>query len=238
MLRKFERCPLIPPPEILSSGKPAPFTLPGSPGSSKVRKFEFHNSICRFIQSYFNSHFGALVDVSADLRQEVESQTPTKRLTKSIRLSRFAAHNAFHHCEQCHAYCEAGPAAQVRPSMPPPPAEALLSSPLVKTHLVCSCRSAPSTLSPSPRPCLERRSSFSFSSLKPRRSTSSSVRRAATWSACVCLWCPQRFVLLCHHIWSCLEFHSHHLLIRFQGVFFRDLLIVIDPFLGSPQQKF
>lgn len=121
MLRKFERCPLIPPPEILSSGKPAPFTLPGSPGSSKVRKFEFHNSICRFIQSYFNSHFGALVDVSADLRQEVESQTPTKRLTKSIRLSRFAAHNAFHHCEQCHAYCEAGPAAQVRPSMPPPP---------------------------------------------------------------------------------------------------------------------
>uniref|UniRef100_H2MTI9 GREB1 like retinoic acid receptor coactivator n=1 Tax=Oryzias latipes TaxID=8090 RepID=H2MTI9_ORYLA len=48
-----------------------------------------------------------------DLRQEVESQTPTKRLTKSIRLSRFAAHNAFHHCEQCHAYCEAGPAAQL-----------------------------------------------------------------------------------------------------------------------------
>uniref|UniRef100_A0A8C7YA57 GREB1 like retinoic acid receptor coactivator n=1 Tax=Oryzias sinensis TaxID=183150 RepID=A0A8C7YA57_9TELE len=46
-------------------------------------------------------------------RQEVESQTPTRRLTKSIRLSRFAAHNAFHHCEQCHAYCEAGPAAQL-----------------------------------------------------------------------------------------------------------------------------
>lgn len=31
-----------------------------------------------------------------------------------MRLSRFAAHNAFHHCEQCHNYCEAGPAAQVR----------------------------------------------------------------------------------------------------------------------------
>uniref|UniRef100_A0A8C7Y7H4 GREB1 like retinoic acid receptor coactivator n=1 Tax=Oryzias sinensis TaxID=183150 RepID=A0A8C7Y7H4_9TELE len=44
---------------------------------------------------------------------KVESQTPTRRLTKSIRLSRFAAHNAFHHCEQCHAYCEAGPAAQL-----------------------------------------------------------------------------------------------------------------------------
>uniref|UniRef100_A0A673A2V2 Growth regulating estrogen receptor binding 1 n=1 Tax=Sphaeramia orbicularis TaxID=375764 RepID=A0A673A2V2_9TELE len=42
-----------------------------------------------------------------------ESQTPAKRETKSIRLSKFAAHNAFHHCEQCHHYCEAGPASQL-----------------------------------------------------------------------------------------------------------------------------
>uniref|UniRef100_A0A667ZU15 GREB1 like retinoic acid receptor coactivator n=1 Tax=Myripristis murdjan TaxID=586833 RepID=A0A667ZU15_9TELE len=42
-----------------------------------------------------------------------ESQTPAKRETKSIRLSRFAAHNAFHHCEQCHQYCEASPATQL-----------------------------------------------------------------------------------------------------------------------------
>uniref|UniRef100_A0A665UWB5 Growth regulating estrogen receptor binding 1 n=1 Tax=Echeneis naucrates TaxID=173247 RepID=A0A665UWB5_ECHNA len=42
-----------------------------------------------------------------------ESQTPPERETKSIRLSRFAAHNAFHHCEQCHHYCEAGPASQL-----------------------------------------------------------------------------------------------------------------------------
>uniref|UniRef100_A0A673A2N3 Growth regulating estrogen receptor binding 1 n=1 Tax=Sphaeramia orbicularis TaxID=375764 RepID=A0A673A2N3_9TELE len=40
-------------------------------------------------------------------------QTPAKRETKSIRLSKFAAHNAFHHCEQCHHYCEAGPASQL-----------------------------------------------------------------------------------------------------------------------------
>ncbi|KAF3699465.1 GREB1-like protein [Channa argus] len=38
---------------------------------------------------------------------------PHKRETKSIRLSKFAAHNAFHHCEQCHHYCEAGPATQL-----------------------------------------------------------------------------------------------------------------------------
>lgn len=42
-----------------------------------------------------------------------EGETPAKRETKSIRLSRFAAHNAFHHCEQCHHYCEAVPATQV-----------------------------------------------------------------------------------------------------------------------------
>uniref|UniRef100_A0A8P4JZJ6 GREB1 like retinoic acid receptor coactivator n=1 Tax=Dicentrarchus labrax TaxID=13489 RepID=A0A8P4JZJ6_DICLA len=45
--------------------------------------------------------------------KEGESQTPAKRETRSIRLSRFAAHNAFHHCEQCHHYCEAGPATQL-----------------------------------------------------------------------------------------------------------------------------
>uniref|UniRef100_A0A8C5C4G4 GREB1-like protein n=1 Tax=Gadus morhua TaxID=8049 RepID=A0A8C5C4G4_GADMO len=42
-----------------------------------------------------------------------ESQTQAKRETRSIRLSRFAAHNAFHHCEQCHHYCEASPATQL-----------------------------------------------------------------------------------------------------------------------------
>uniref|UniRef100_A0A8C5CN96 GREB1-like protein n=1 Tax=Gadus morhua TaxID=8049 RepID=A0A8C5CN96_GADMO len=49
-----------------------------------------------------------------DLKQEPqESQTQAKRETRSIRLSRFAAHNAFHHCEQCHHYCEASPATQL-----------------------------------------------------------------------------------------------------------------------------
>ncbi|CAL8345117.1 unnamed protein product [Merluccius merluccius] len=49
-----------------------------------------------------------------DLKQESqESQTQAKREIWSIRLSRFAAHNAFHHCEQCHHYCEASPATQL-----------------------------------------------------------------------------------------------------------------------------
>uniref|UniRef100_A0A6Q2ZFC1 GREB1-like protein n=1 Tax=Esox lucius TaxID=8010 RepID=A0A6Q2ZFC1_ESOLU len=41
------------------------------------------------------------------------NQMPVKRQTVSIRLSMFAAHNAFHHCEQCHHYGEANPATQL-----------------------------------------------------------------------------------------------------------------------------
>ncbi|KAM9791458.1 GREB1-like protein isoform 1-T1 [Syngnathus typhle] len=47
------------------------------------------------------------------LKQEDESQSEAKQETKSIRLTRFAAHNAFHHCEQCHHYCDASPATQL-----------------------------------------------------------------------------------------------------------------------------
>ncbi|KAM9845471.1 GREB1-like protein [Aulostomus maculatus] len=45
--------------------------------------------------------------------KQAESQTAATRETKSIRLTRFAAHNAFHHCEQCHHYCEASPDAEL-----------------------------------------------------------------------------------------------------------------------------
>ncbi|XP_055722234.1 GREB1-like protein [Salvelinus fontinalis] len=48
-----------------------------------------------------------------DPKLEGESQRPVKRETVSIRLSMFAAHNAFHHCEQCHHYCEGSPATQL-----------------------------------------------------------------------------------------------------------------------------
>ncbi|KAK5616463.1 GREB1-like protein [Crenichthys baileyi] len=48
-----------------------------------------------------------------EFKKEGENQTQCKRVTKSIRLNRFAAHNAFHHCEQCHQYCEAVPTTQL-----------------------------------------------------------------------------------------------------------------------------
>uniref|UniRef100_A0A8K9Y0T4 GREB1-like protein n=1 Tax=Oncorhynchus mykiss TaxID=8022 RepID=A0A8K9Y0T4_ONCMY len=54
-----------------------------------------------------------VIFVHADPKLEGESQMPVKRETVSIRLSMFAAHNAFHHCEQCHHYCEGSPATQL-----------------------------------------------------------------------------------------------------------------------------
>lgn len=43
-------------------------------------------------------------------QEEYDESGERKRKTVSIRLSMFAAHNAFHHCEQCHHYSEPGPA--------------------------------------------------------------------------------------------------------------------------------
>ncbi|CAM9434348.1 unnamed protein product [Lampetra fluviatilis] len=37
-----------------------------------------------------------------------------KRRTVSVTLSKFAAHNTFHHCEQCHLYTDPGPPTQAR----------------------------------------------------------------------------------------------------------------------------
>uniref|UniRef100_A0AAY4C4J3 GREB1-like protein n=1 Tax=Denticeps clupeoides TaxID=299321 RepID=A0AAY4C4J3_9TELE len=47
------------------------------------------------------------------VKSEGSTEDPAQRNTVSIRLSVFAAHNAFHHCEQCHHYCEASPASQI-----------------------------------------------------------------------------------------------------------------------------
>lgn len=58
-----------------------------------------------------------MCDMSFSLAEDFQQNAavPAKRETKSIRLTRFAAHNAFHHCDQCQHYCEADPAALVSP---------------------------------------------------------------------------------------------------------------------------
>ncbi|XP_032810468.2 GREB1-like protein isoform X1 [Petromyzon marinus] len=44
----------------------------------------------------------------------VERSGGAKRRTVSVTLSKFAAHNTFHHCEQCHLYTDPGPPTQAR----------------------------------------------------------------------------------------------------------------------------
>uniref|UniRef100_A0A8C9SI56 GREB1 like retinoic acid receptor coactivator n=1 Tax=Scleropages formosus TaxID=113540 RepID=A0A8C9SI56_SCLFO len=46
-----------------------------------------------------------------------KEDTMAKRDTVSVMLTQFAAHNAFHHCEECHRYSESSPAAEVSDCM-------------------------------------------------------------------------------------------------------------------------
>ncbi|KAM9322802.1 GREB1-like protein isoform 2-T3 [Pholidichthys leucotaenia] len=83
------------------------------PDIEEIRKLPFDSSL-RDPKFWKASpvHSGKMTKCLKEFNQG-ESQTAETRVTKSIRLSMFAAHNAFHHCEQCHYYCEAGPAAQL-----------------------------------------------------------------------------------------------------------------------------
>lgn len=45
--------------------------------------------------------------------KETKSGEPKKRETVSMMLTKYAAYNTFHHCEQCHQYMDINPAAQV-----------------------------------------------------------------------------------------------------------------------------
>lgn len=46
----------------------------------------------------------------------MKSEEPKKRETVSMMLTKYAAYNTFHHCEQCHQYMDINPAAQVSDS--------------------------------------------------------------------------------------------------------------------------
>ncbi|XP_041102098.1 GREB1-like protein [Polyodon spathula] len=48
--------------------------------------------------------------------KEIKREISAKRKTVSIMLTKYATHNTFHHCEQCHHYTEASPATQLSDS--------------------------------------------------------------------------------------------------------------------------
>ena len=53
--------------------------------------------------------------------KESKAEEPRKRETMSMMLTKYAAYNTFHHCEQCHQYMDFTSASQV-----PPPCSCLL----------------------------------------------------------------------------------------------------------------
>ncbi|XP_071410809.1 GREB1-like protein isoform X11 [Pithys albifrons albifrons] len=54
--------------------------------------------------------------VKQQTSKETKSEEPKKRETVSMMLTKYAAYNTFHHCEQCHQYMDINPAAQVSDS--------------------------------------------------------------------------------------------------------------------------
>uniref|UniRef100_A0A8B9P6I2 GREB1 like retinoic acid receptor coactivator n=1 Tax=Apteryx owenii TaxID=8824 RepID=A0A8B9P6I2_APTOW len=54
--------------------------------------------------------------VKQETSKETKSEEAKKRETVSMMLTKYAAYNTFHHCEQCHQYMDINPAAQVSDS--------------------------------------------------------------------------------------------------------------------------
>ncbi|KAJ7404482.1 GREB1-like protein [Willisornis vidua] len=54
--------------------------------------------------------------VKQQTSKETKSEEPKRRETVSMMLTKYAAYNTFHHCEQCHQYMDINPAAQVSDS--------------------------------------------------------------------------------------------------------------------------
>uniref|UniRef100_A0A8C3TKA2 GREB1 like retinoic acid receptor coactivator n=1 Tax=Catharus ustulatus TaxID=91951 RepID=A0A8C3TKA2_CATUS len=54
--------------------------------------------------------------VKQETSKETKSEEPKKRETVSMMLTKYAAYNTFHHCEQCHQYMDINPTAQVSDS--------------------------------------------------------------------------------------------------------------------------
>ncbi|XP_054250684.1 GREB1-like protein [Indicator indicator] len=54
--------------------------------------------------------------VKQETSKEDKSEEPKKRETVSMMLTKYAAYNTFHHCEQCHQYMDINPAAQISDS--------------------------------------------------------------------------------------------------------------------------
>lgn len=72
-------------------------------------------SRCR---SSCTSRKGCFAPLYTEAIKESKVEEPRKRETVSMMLTKYAAYNTFHHCEQCHQYMDFTSASQVQPPCP------------------------------------------------------------------------------------------------------------------------
>ncbi|XP_042694792.1 GREB1-like protein isoform X7 [Centrocercus urophasianus] len=72
-----------------------------------------HDPKYRNISPVYTEH---LSRIKQETSKEMKSEEPKKRETVSMMLTKYAAYNTFHHCEQCHQYMDINPAVQVSDS--------------------------------------------------------------------------------------------------------------------------
>ncbi|KAM9223129.1 GREB1-like protein isoform 4-T4 [Leptosomus discolor] len=72
-----------------------------------------HDPKYRTISSVYTEQ---LSRVKQETGKETKPEEPKKRETVSMMLTKYAAYNTFHHCEQCHQYMDINPAVQISDS--------------------------------------------------------------------------------------------------------------------------
>ncbi len=115
-----------------------------------------------------------------------------RRRTSRIKLSKYAAYNTYHHCEQCHQYLGFNPRYQVSSNSTNDDTHALFFMQVsqvmlyILSNLIYRCMSQHCMLSHSPIYCWGRRSSSTSSSQSLKSTTSASANQEASWRACGC----------------------------------------------------
>ena len=67
------------------------------------------------LRGFTHSMGRCFVSFYTEAIKEPKAEEPRKRETMSMMLTKYAAYNTFHHCEQCHQYMDFTSASQVQP---------------------------------------------------------------------------------------------------------------------------
>ncbi len=137
-----------------------------------------------------------------------------RRRTSRIKLSKYAAYNTYHHCEQCHQYLGFNPRYQVSSnntkntqsdewhSHTDLNCKNVTGDAVVLSYLIFRCMSQRCMPSHLPICCLGKRYSSILSSQSLKSTTSASANQEASWreyAAAPHLWLGKTFPLLSSH---------------------------------------